>query len=202
MSLPAATHAAVLAEQKRRRNAGARANRVRVAGVKVLRATDTEGRDYLLALGDKEPSRAYVLRRDKKTGALVCDCFMNKWQKRCAHVEAAEQAEEAAELSEQIAVPQGREAADGEHDHRHEGQHQHQQHDQIEPPGLGRRAVHAAGTLQGAGQERGLEPDAVRPEVDQRGGEEHRQQDNQPGQETLPTHATGTQQNAGQEVGA
>jgi hypothetical protein len=80
MALPAAAHRAIQAERKVMRNAGARANRVRVAGVKVLQATDAEGQSYVLALGDKQPSRAYVLRRDKKTGALVCDCFMARWK--------------------------------------------------------------------------------------------------------------------------
>ncbi len=94
MLLPTAAHQAVQAETKRRRNAFARANRVRVAGVRVLRATDDAGAEYLLALGDKEPTRAYVLRRGKD-GAWTCDCFMNRWQRRCAHLEAVE-AEQAA----------------------------------------------------------------------------------------------------------
>ena len=146
MPLPSSAHAAVQAERKAMRNAGARANRIRVAGVKVLQATDAEGRKYTLCLGDKEPSRAYVLRRDKKTGALVCDGFMAKWKGGCVRIEAAE-------FSAQAALPQDiDEAGKGEQEHGQEGQHQHQQHDQIEPPGLGRRAAHVPATLQSAGQ--------------------------------------------------
>lgn len=94
MSLPAAAHAAVQAETKRARNAAARTNRLRVAAMRILHATDAEGAEYTLALGASEPDRAYVLRRNRQTGEWGCTCFTNRWQRRCAHLEAIEAAGE------------------------------------------------------------------------------------------------------------
>ncbi len=57
------------------------ANRQRVSGAVVLAATDTAGHAYTLVLcPQKEPGRAYLVVRDKKSGAWICGCFQARWR--------------------------------------------------------------------------------------------------------------------------
>ncbi len=65
------------------------ANRQRVAGAVVLAASDQAGNTYTLVLcPQKEPGRAYLLTRDRKSGAWVCGCFRARWKSTCDHLEA------------------------------------------------------------------------------------------------------------------
>ncbi len=64
------------------------ANRQRVAGAVVLAATDTTGTAYTMVLCAKEPGKAYLVARDKKTQAWTCSCFAARWHGLCDHLEA------------------------------------------------------------------------------------------------------------------
>ncbi len=65
------------------------ANRQRVSGATVLTATDDAGLNYMLVMvTTKEPGKAYVLTRDRKTQEWVCGCFQARWKSTCDHLEA------------------------------------------------------------------------------------------------------------------
>jgi len=65
------------------------ANRQRVSGAIVLRASDDAGLPYTLVMvTTKEPGKAYLVARDKKTQEWVCGCFAARWQGLCDHLEA------------------------------------------------------------------------------------------------------------------
>jgi len=93
MALTGAEHAAVTARPRDARNRAApvrrAANRRRVARTVVLTATDPAGLTYVLVLcPTKEPGRAYLLARDKKTQEWRCGCFAARWRQTCDHLEA------------------------------------------------------------------------------------------------------------------
>jgi len=93
MPLSAHEHASVKGQMRDARNRAATvrraANRQRVSGAVVLAATDTAGNAYTLVLcPQKEPGRAYLLTRDRKSGAWVCGCFQARWKSTCDHLEA------------------------------------------------------------------------------------------------------------------
>ena len=65
------------------------ANRQRVSGATVLSATDATGLNYMLVMvSAKEPGKAYVLTRDRKTQEWTCGCFQARWKQTCDHLEA------------------------------------------------------------------------------------------------------------------
>jgi len=80
------THQAVRREQQRTRNAAARANRLRVAEVAIVRGQDDTGTEYVFGVSRKEPDKGYRLTLFK--GAWTCDCFQARWKQTCAHLEA------------------------------------------------------------------------------------------------------------------
>ncbi len=80
------THQAVRREQQRTRNAAARANRLRVAEVAIVRGQDDTGTEYVFAISPKEPDRAYRLTLRK--AAWACGCFVARWRGTCPHLEA------------------------------------------------------------------------------------------------------------------
>jgi len=92
MPLSATDHAAVQRSTKDARSSAATirraTNRRRVSGATVLRATDEHGHTYVLVLCTKEPGKAYLLTRDRKSGAWVCGCFQARWRQTCDHLEA------------------------------------------------------------------------------------------------------------------
>ena len=93
MPLSTTEHAAVQRRTKDARSSAAAirraANRQRVSGAVVLAATDTAGNVYTMVLcPQKEPGRAYLLTRDRKSGAWVCGCFQARWRHTCDHLEA------------------------------------------------------------------------------------------------------------------
>ncbi|MGI8422988.1 MAG: hypothetical protein ACR2NO_02530 [Chloroflexota bacterium] len=98
-------------QTKAARNASAAvrraANRQRVSGAIVLRASDDAGLDYTLVMVPaKEPGKAYLVTREKKTGAWVCGCFQARWRRTCEHLEAVrllEVAQDQPEFSNQSA---------------------------------------------------------------------------------------------------
>ena len=104
MPLSTTEHAAVQRRTKDARSSGAAvrraANRQRVSGATVLTATDPAGHTYVLVLcPQKEPGRAYLVVRDKKTGAWICGCFQARWRPPCDHLEAV-RLQEAAEVTD------------------------------------------------------------------------------------------------------
>ncbi len=65
------------------------ASRQRVAGAVVLAASDQAGNAYTLVMvTTKEPGKAYLVTRDKKTQEWVCRCFQARWRQTCVHLEA------------------------------------------------------------------------------------------------------------------
>jgi len=92
------THQAVRREDQRRRNAAARANRLRVAEVAIVRGQDDTGTEYVFGISRKEPDRAYRLTLLK--GAWVCGCFVARWRGTCPHLEAVAVAHEAAGVAD------------------------------------------------------------------------------------------------------
>src|SRR5688500_18337479 len=97
MALSTTEHALVKERTREARSTAAAvrraANRQRVSGAVVLTATDTAGNTYTLVLiPTKDPARAYVLARDKKTQAWRCARFHARWQQTCEHLEAIEAA--------------------------------------------------------------------------------------------------------------
>ena len=86
MPLSTAELQAVQREQQRTRNAAARANRLRVAGVAIVRGQDAAGTQYVFGVSRKEPDRAYRLSLIK--GAWACGCFVARWRGTCPHLEA------------------------------------------------------------------------------------------------------------------
>ena len=85
------------------------ANRQRVSGTIVLRARDDAGLDYTLVMVPaKEPGKAYLVTREKKTGAWICGCFQARWRRTCEHLDALrllEVAQDQPEISNQLAEP-------------------------------------------------------------------------------------------------
>ena len=59
------THQAVRREDQRTRNAAARANRLRVAGVAIVRGQDAAGTEYVFGVSRKEPDKGYRLTLSK-----------------------------------------------------------------------------------------------------------------------------------------
>jgi len=80
------THQAVRREDQRRRNAAARANRLRVAEVAIVRGQDAAGTEYVFGVSRKEPDKGYRLTLFK--GAWTCGCFVARWRGTCPHLEA------------------------------------------------------------------------------------------------------------------
>ena len=80
------THQAVRREDQRRRNAAARANRLRVAEVAIVRGQDDTGTEYVFGVSRKEPDKGYRLTLIK--GAWTCGCFVARWRGTCPHLEA------------------------------------------------------------------------------------------------------------------
>jgi len=91
------THQAVRREDQRRRNAAARANRLRVAEVAIVRGQDDTGTEYVFATSRKEPDKGYRLTLFK--GAWTCGCFVARWRGTCPHVEAV-RSQEALEVAD------------------------------------------------------------------------------------------------------
>jgi len=94
MPLSTAELQAVQREQQRTRNAAARANRLRVAGVAIVRGQDDTGTEYVFGVSRKEPDKGYRLTLIK--GAWTCGCFVARWRGTCPHLEAVAVAHEAA----------------------------------------------------------------------------------------------------------
>ena len=92
MALTTTEHAAVQRRTKDARSSAATirraANRQRVSGAVVLQATDQAGNSYTLVMCTKEPGKAYLLTRDRKSGAWLCGCFRARWRQTCDHLEA------------------------------------------------------------------------------------------------------------------
>ena len=86
MPLSVSDQQTVKREQQRSRNAAARANRLRVAGVALVHGQDDAGVEYVFAISPKEPDRAYRLTLRK--GAWACGCFVARWRGTCPHLEA------------------------------------------------------------------------------------------------------------------
>jgi len=107
MALTSAEHAAIKRETLDRRNSYSHIKRA--APVSVLRASDDAGLDYTLVMVPaKEPGKAYLVTREKKTGAWICGCFQARWRRTCAHLEAVrllEVAQDQPEISNQSAKP-------------------------------------------------------------------------------------------------
>ena len=80
------THQAVRREQQRTRNAAARANRLRVAEVAIVRGQDDSGTEYVFGVSRKEPDKGYRLTLIKD--AWTCGCFVARWRGTCPHLEA------------------------------------------------------------------------------------------------------------------
>ncbi len=79
-------HVRIKREQQRSRNAAARANRLRVAEVAIVRGQDDTGTEYVFGVSRKEPDKGYRLTLSK--GAWTCGCFVARWRGTCPHLEA------------------------------------------------------------------------------------------------------------------
>jgi len=86
MPLSVSDQQTVKREHQRTRNTAARANRLRVAGVAIVRGQDDTGTEYVFGVSRKEPDKAYRLTLLK--GAWVCSCFVARWRGTCPHLEA------------------------------------------------------------------------------------------------------------------
>jgi hypothetical protein len=93
--LDARDHRQIQSAVKTTRNAAARQRRAaqptaaNAVRIRILEADDVEtGRTIVLAIDPKEPARAYVLER-LADDAWGCQCFVNRWRRSCAHVQAA-----------------------------------------------------------------------------------------------------------------
>lgn len=98
------------------------------------------GRTYLLVVTSAEPARAYIVTKDKKTAAWVCTCFVNRWQRRCAHLEAVEAWAEVTPLGQEAAGAGGDRDQDDRQEHRDDGE---------QDPGQEPALVHTASVAQG-----------------------------------------------------
>jgi len=101
MPLSSSDQQGVSRETRTARNRGAAvrraANRQRVSGAIVLTATDSAGLRYVLVMVPaKEPGKAYLVTREKKSGQWICGCFRARWQHGCDHLEAVRLLPEAA----------------------------------------------------------------------------------------------------------
>ena len=94
MPLSTTEQQSVKREHQRNRNAAARANRLRVAEVAIVRGQDDTGTEYVFGVSRKEPDKGYRLTLIK--GAWTCGCFVARWRGTCPHLEAVAVAHEAA----------------------------------------------------------------------------------------------------------
>ena len=86
MPLDTRAQQSVKREHQRNRNAAARANRLRVAEVAIVRGQDDAGTEYVFGISQKEPGKGYRLTVSK--GAWTCTCFVARWRGTCPHLEA------------------------------------------------------------------------------------------------------------------